>query len=45
MLTVHTVEDAMTQGGDVLLMDADVLYDARVLHALVDGSGPLRGRG
>jgi hypothetical protein len=41
MLTVHTVEDAMTQGGDVLLMDADVLYDARILHALVDGSGPV----
>ncbi|WP_354677583.1 NTP transferase domain-containing protein, partial [Cupriavidus plantarum] len=26
VLTVHTVADAMTRGGDVLLMDADVLY-------------------
>ncbi|HXP66105.1 MAG TPA: NTP transferase domain-containing protein, partial [Steroidobacteraceae bacterium] len=27
VLTVHNVADAMTRGGDVLLMDADVLYD------------------
>ena len=26
VLTVHTVAEAMTRGGDVLLMDADVLY-------------------
>src|SRR6202789_2631084 len=37
VLTVHTVADAMTRGGDVLLMDADVLYDARILSALVAG--------
>ncbi|MGT2474927.1 ADP-glucose pyrophosphorylase [Paraburkholderia steynii] len=37
VLTVHTVADAMTSGGDVLLMDADVLYDERILSALVAG--------
>ena len=38
VLTVHTVADAMTRGGDVLLMDADVLYDENILHALVADS-------
>jgi choline kinase len=38
VLTVHTVAEAMTRGGDVLLMDADVLYDGRILNALVAGS-------
>jgi choline kinase len=37
VLTVHTVADAMLRGGDVLLMDADVLYDARILNALIAG--------
>ena len=37
VLTVHTVADALTRGGDVLLMDADVLYDERMLDALVAG--------
>ena len=37
VLTVHTVADAMIRGGDVLLMDADVLYDERILRALVAG--------
>ncbi len=41
VLTVHTVADAMTRGGDILLMDADVLYDERILRALVEGDGPL----
>ncbi len=41
VLTVHTAADAMTRGGDVLLMDADVLYDQRIANALVAGSGPL----
>jgi choline kinase len=41
VLTVHSVADALTRGGDVLLMDADVLYDERILQALVAGSGPL----
>lgn len=41
VLTVHTVAEAMTRGGDVLLMDADVLYDARIAAALVAGAGPV----
>lgn len=35
VLTVHTTADALVRGGDVLLMDADVLYDARIMTALV----------
>ena len=41
VLTVHTVADALTCGGDVLLMDADVLYDERILRALLTGSSPV----
>jgi choline kinase len=41
VLTVHVVAEALTRGGDVLLMDADVLYDARIATALVAGSEPL----
>lgn len=41
VLTVHTVANAMTRGGDILLMDADVLYDERILRALVEGDRPL----
>jgi choline kinase len=41
VLTVHTVAEAMTRGGDVLLMDADVLYDERIASALTAGSGPV----
>jgi len=37
VLTVHTVAEALTRGGDVLLMDADVLYDERMIQALVAG--------
>lgn len=37
VLTVHTMADALTRGGDVLLMDADVLYDEAILRALVAG--------
>jgi len=40
-LTVHTVGHAMTRGGDVLLMDADVLYDGRIMTALVAGQQPV----
>jgi choline kinase len=40
VLTVHTAADAMTRGGDVLLMDADVLYDQRIVDALVAGDQP-----
>lgn len=38
VLTVHTMADALTRGGDVLLMDADVLYDEAILRALVAGA-------
>jgi choline kinase len=41
VLTVHTAAEAMTRGGDVLLMDADVLYDERIAAALVAGEGPV----
>jgi choline kinase len=41
VLTVHTVARAMTRGGDVLLMDADVLYDERIMRALVKGASPI----
>jgi choline kinase len=40
MLTVHTAADAMTRGGGVLLMDADVLYDERIASALMAGQRP-----
>lgn len=38
VLTVHVVASAMRRGGDVLLMDADVLYDARIMEALAGGA-------
>lgn len=38
VLTVHTMADALTRGGDVLLMDADVLYDEAMLRVLVAGA-------
>src|ERR1700727_533482 len=41
VLTVHTIADALTRGGDVLLMDADVLYDERIMRALVAGASPV----
>ena len=41
VLTVHTIAAAMTRGGDVLLMDADVLYDERIMRALVAGASPV----
>ena len=41
VLTVHAVAEALTRGGDVLLMDADVLYDERMLRALLAGSSPV----
>jgi len=41
VLTVHTVADAITRGGDILLMDADVLYDERILTPLVAGRRPV----
>jgi choline kinase len=41
VLTVHTVAEAMTRGGDVLLMDADVLYHEGIMKALVAGKAPV----
>ncbi len=41
VLTVHTAADAMTRGGDVLLMDADVLYHDSIMAALVAGQKPV----
>src|SRR5271156_7170725 len=41
VLTVHTAAEALTRGGDVLLMDAGVLYDERIAGALVAGAGPV----
>jgi choline kinase len=41
VLTVHAVAGAMTRGGSVLLMDADVLYDERIMGALVAGRRPV----
>lgn len=35
VLTVHAVAAQLVRGGDVLLMDADVLYDERMVDALV----------
>ncbi len=40
VLTVHTTAEPLTRGGDVLLMDADVLYDERIMSALVAGDRP-----
>jgi choline kinase len=41
VLTVHTIAEPLMRGGDVLLMDADVLYDERILRALAAGRGPV----
>jgi choline kinase len=40
VLTVHTAAEAMTRGGEVLLMDADVLYHHGIMTALVSGGKP-----
>jgi choline kinase len=37
VLTVHTAAEPLGRGGEVLLMDADVLYHTRILKALVSG--------
>ena len=41
VLTVHMAASAITGVGDVLLMDADVLYDVRIATALVAGERPV----
>src|ERR1700732_5360129 len=40
VLTVHTSAEPLRRGGDILLMDADVLYDEGILNALVSGARP-----
>jgi len=39
VLTLHTATAALTGGGDVLVMDADVLYHERIMAALVAKAG------
>lgn len=41
MFTVHSVAQPLTRGGDVLLMDADVLYDERIMTALAADRRPV----
>ena len=41
MLTVHAAAGPLTRGGDVLLMDADVLYHEGIMAALAAGRGPV----
>ena len=41
MLTVHAAAGPLTRGGDVLLMDADVLYHEGIMAALTAGRGPV----
>ncbi len=41
MLSVHTAAEALTRGGEVLLRDADVLYDANIMQALTAGPRPV----
>jgi choline kinase len=41
MLTVHTAAGPLTRGGDVLLMDADVLYHEGIMAALSAGREPV----
>ena len=40
VLTLHTAAEALRAGGDVLVMDADVLYHERIMAALVAGERP-----
>jgi choline kinase len=37
VLTVHTAAEALGRGGEVLIMDADVLFHGQILKALVAG--------
>ncbi len=39
VLTLHTAASALTAGGEVLVMDADVLYHAAIMAALVAPAG------
>jgi len=41
VLSLDTARAALTAGGDVLVMDADVLYHERIMSALVAGDVPV----
>jgi choline kinase len=41
VLSLDTARAALTAGGDVLVMDADVLYHERIMSALVAGDEPV----
>jgi choline kinase len=41
VLTVHTAAEALTRGGDILLMDADVLCHEHILQRLLEGARPV----
>jgi choline kinase len=41
VLTVQTAREALIRGGEVLVMDADVLYHEGIMQALVAGSEPV----
>lgn len=41
VLTLHTARAAMLAGDDVIVMDADVLYDERIMRPLTRGSSPV----
>ena len=41
VLSLDSAAAALTRGGDVLVMDADVLYHERILAALVEGGRPV----
>ena len=38
ILTLHSLRESLAGGGDILLMDADVLYDRRLLRRLINSS-------
>ena len=40
VVTMAVLSDAMTRGGDILLMDGDVLYDRRMLERLMASAQP-----
>ncbi len=39
LVSLHTQGDTLRGGGDILLMDGDVLYDARMIERLLGGEG------
>jgi choline kinase len=41
VVTLDSAAAALRRGGDVLVMDADVLYDERIMRSLVEGAAPV----